>query len=111
MGDLHSGENPRWLLWPVNPAEHCRDNQNHGKRDRPKVAIRLCGYRWNHCDRTGSTVPLQPLQVRPHLRRALVSEITILLKRFVDDALQVRWNVGIQPHYDGWPAVQNGIED
>ena len=38
------------------------------------------------------------LQIGAHFGGVLVAQLTVLLQRFVDDALQLRRYVGIQPH-------------
>ena len=45
-----------------------------------------------------SRIPLQPLQVGSHLRRALVPQVAVFLQRLVDDPFQFGWRVRVEPH-------------
>jgi hypothetical protein len=56
-------------------------------------------------------IALQALQIRPHVGRALITQIAVLLQSLVDDALQFRGYIGIQPNRGGGRAIENGFEN
>src|SRR5207249_7971749 len=70
-----------------------------------------------HGPRTGNShpprvcIPLQPLQISPHLRRALIAQVPILLQSLVDDVFQFGRKVGIEPDRGSGSAIQNRLKD
>src|SRR5438128_11754722 len=51
------------------------------------------------CSTTRVRVPLQPLEISPHLRRALIAQVAVFLQSFVDDIFQFGRKVGVQALY------------
>ena len=102
----------------VKPACCEQGDKQNGNRNFPELrdtsrrsfCHRYCA---RACRRTPSAleVPLQALQVRPHIGCVLIAQIAVFLQSLVDDLFQLRWGVRIQPHDGRGNRVQNGFED
>ena len=55
-------------------------------------------------------VSLQPLQIRSHVRRALVAQVAVFLQRLVDDVFQLGRHIGIQPNRGSGDRIQYGLK-
>ena len=56
-------------------------------------------------------IPLQPLQVGSHFRRALVAQIAVFLQGLVDDVFQLGRNITIETNGRGWNRIEDCLED
>ena len=62
---------------------------------------RGCGYGCYGCRSTGICFALQTLEIGTNFGGALIAEFKVLFQRLVDDALQFRGQVGIDPGSGG----------
>ena len=69
----------------------------------------LRGARGN--DTPGVGIPLQPLQLCPHLFGALVTQLPVFLQRSVDNVFQFGRDVAIKPDRGRRIAIQDFIEN
>src|SRR5215475_9434562 len=54
---------------------------------------------------------LWPLELSPHVRGVLVTQILVFLQSSEDDLLQAGWQKGIKLFGRNWIAVENGLHD
>ena len=59
----------------------------------------------------GVRFALETLEVSPHFRRALITQVAIFLKSFGDDLFQLGREVGIQTQWAQGRAVEDGVKD
>jgi hypothetical protein len=60
---------------------------------------------------SGVRIAFQALQVREQLGGSLVTQVAVLLQRLVDDAVQFRRQVRLQPGRRRGRPVEDGVED
>src|ERR1039457_2000450 len=90
----------------------CGENRQHSRGARNNKLPARCssGLRnGRHAPRI--RVPLQTLEVGAYFRSVLVAQVAILFQALIDDALQLRRQVWIQPHRGRRSAVEDAIEN
>ena len=134
LGDLLNYRNGRRARKPGEKGSDQRDKScRDGKPEAPGAgrgidslvrshrAARVAeGFRWNdgaeglrrnrsRCAEVG--VPLQPLQIRPHVGGVLVAQVAILFQCLIDDIFQARGQLWILLRQRHRRSIQNCVED
>src|SRR5437016_13360944 len=72
------------------------------------TATRRCSYSGGGPSRI--RIALQPLQISPHLSRALIAEVAVFLQSLVDDSLHLGRHCRIQSDCGAGTGVEDGFE-
>src|SRR6266700_4790769 len=109
--DLLEGTRFRKEVAVSTPRKRCEENKTD-TNTKPEVPLSPeCGNSQRSCALSALSVPLQPLQVRSHLRSVLVTQVAVFLQALVDDPFQFGRQVGVQSNRWRWGTIQNGFED